>query len=369
MLLNEKGRNKSGGKKMSETMKALVYHGKENIALEVVPKPQIMKPNDVIGKVTGCAICTSDLHIYEGYFPMLRDGLILGHEFCVEVSEVGEAVKDKYKVGDHYVVIPMSYCDECMMCKMGARVYCQNGGGFGLKQNGATAEYIRIPDPDSCMYKVPDGLTDDDVLLVPDMFATARFGIENAHVKAGQTIAVVGLGPVGFCACSLLKNVYKCNVIAITGRDSSLELAKEHNIADYTFNSHDPELVQKVMAVTGRRGVPAVIETAGNQNSLDEAFAIVGKGGIVSTIATFNGSLSVPFNVIAMKDVSIVTGVQRAEGVAEMLEYVKQGVLDTKFMITHKVSLDDVMEGYKIFGLNGKREDGCIKVVVVPGQK
>lgn len=354
---------------MSDTMKALVYHGKENIALEEVPKPQLMKPNDIIGKVTGCAICTSDIHIYEGYFPMLRDGLILGHEFCIEVSEVGEAVKDKYKVGEHYVVIPMSYCDECMMCKRGARVYCENGGGFGLKQNGATAEYVRIPDPDSCMYKVPDGLTDDDVLLVPDMFATARFGIENAHVKAGQTVAVVGLGPVGFCACALLKNVYKCNVIAITGRDSSLELTKEKGISDYTFNSHDPELVQKVMAVTGRAGVPVVIETAGNQASMNEACAIVGKGGIVSTVATFNGPLSIPFHVIAMKDVTITTGVQRAEGIPEMLKCVEDGTLDAKFLITHKVSLDDVMEGYKLFGLNGKRADDCIKVVVVPGLK
>lgn len=354
---------------MSETMKALVYHGKGNIALEKVPKPHIEKPNDVIGKVTGCAICTSDLHIYEGYFPMLHDGLILGHEFCVEVAEAGEAVKDKYPVGKHYVVIPMSFCGHCTMCRMGAQVYCENGGGFGLKQDGAYAEYIRIPDPESCMYEVPEGKTDDDVLLVPDMLATARFGIENAKVKEGQTIAVIGLGPVGFSACELLKKVYKCTVIAVTGRDSSLDIVKTQGLADYTFNSNDPEVVQKVLAVTGRRGPTSVVDTAGTQASLNEAFAMVGKEGTVSTIATFNGSLSVPFNVIAMKNITITTGVQKAEGIPEMMQYVKDGTLDTKFMLTHKVSLDNIMDGFKTFGLGGRRADGCIKVVVVPGLK
>ncbi len=349
---------------MKETMKGLVYHGNKTISLDDLPMPKIEKPDDVIGKVTVSAICTSDLHIVQGHAPA-KAPLVLGHEFCVEVVEAGEAVKDQYKQGEHYVVAPLSYCGQCDMCKVGRVGRCENGGGFGIFQNGAQAEYIRVSNSRTCMYKIPEGVKDEDVLLVPDMLATGLFGIKQAGVQKGDTVAVIGLGPVGFCTCELLKKLYNCRVVAITRQQASLEKAKALGIADEIVNATDPEMVNKVLQLTGK-GVPIVIETAGNQATMDAAFNIVAYGGMVSTVSVFGGPISVPFHTLIYKNVRIAMGIQRAEGIAEMIANVKEGELDTSFALTHKVPLNKIVEGYETFGLSGTRTPGCIKVVVTP---
>jgi alcohol dehydrogenase len=349
---------------MKETMKGLVYHGNKTISLDDLPMPKIEKPDDVIGRVTASAICTSDIHIVQGHAPA-KAPLVLGHEFCIEVVEAGEAVKEQYKVGEHYVVAPLSFCGQCDMCKLGRVGRCENGGGFGIFQSGAQAEYIRVSNSRTCMYKVPDGVKDEEVLLVPDMLATGLFGIKQAGVQKGDTVAVIGLGPVGFCTCELLKKIYECNVIAITRQQESLEKAKRLGIADEIVNATDSEMVGKVLQITGK-GAPIVIETTGNQTTMETAFNIVAYGGMISTVAVFGGPISVPFHTLVYKNARIAMGIQRAEGIADMIQYVKDGVIDTTFALTHKVPLNDIIKGYELFGLNGKRTPGCIKVVVTP---
>lgn len=349
---------------MQETMRGFVYHGDKNISLDVIPTPKIQKPDDVIGKVTASAICTSDIHIVQGHAPA-KAPLVLGHEFCIEVVEAGEAVKNQFKVGEHYVVAPLSFCGTCDMCKLGRIGRCENGGGFGIFQDGAQAEYVRVSNSRTCMYKVPDGVKDEEVLLVPDMLATGLFGIKQADVQKGSTVAVIGLGPVGFCTCELLKKVYECKVIAITRQQSSLDKAKELGIADEIINATDPEMVNKVLQITGK-GAPVVIETAGTQATMEAAFNIVAYSGVISTVAVFGGPISVPFHTLIYKNPKIVMGIQRAEGIQEMIQYVKDGILDTTFALSHKMPLNDIMKGYELFGLNGKRTPGCIKVVITP---
>jgi len=349
-------------------MKALVWHDVNTISLDDVPMPKIEDPRDVIGKVTVSTICTSDVHMVEGYFSVTRPPLIPGHEFCIEVVEAGDAVKDKYEVGKEYACNPLSFCGECENCQVGRHGACLKAGGFGIHQDGCQAEYIRIPYADTCLMEVPEGLTGDDVLLTGDMLATAYFGIENAEVKEGQTVAVVGLGPVGFSACVLLKKVYKCKVIAITGMETNLQLARDNGVADVTVSRYDPDLVTKVMENSGG-GVDAVIETAGTQDSMNEAFDIVRFEGHVSTVAAFGTPIAVPFNNLQWRNVKIEMGIQKGEALDKLIGWIKDGVIDTNFILTHRAPLNDIVKGYEVFGglnVGGKRQEGCVKWVVTP---
>lgn len=349
---------------MSETMKALVYHGPNNYGLEDVPMPRLEKDTDVIGRVSLSTICTSDVHIVGGHIPIVKPGRILGHEFCVELVEVGSAVKG-FKVGDHVHVAPLSFCGACAQCRVGRVGYCENGGGFGIIQNGCQAEYIRIPDANSCMIPIPAGLTERDVLLLGDMMATGWFGIKNAHVQEGQTVAVVGVGPVGLSTCALLKKAFKARVIAMDLIPARVDLALKNGVADegVYVNLNDPLNTEKVMALTGGRGVDAVIETGGTSDSLNLSLAIPRYEGVVSLLSVFAAPITIPMQEVYKKNLEIRMGVQKCEGIPEMLKLIASGVVDTKFILTHESPLNDIMRGYEVFG---KKQDGCVKWVITP---
>lgn len=348
-----------------KTMKALVYHGPNNISLSDVMMPTLQKPTDVIGRVTLSTICTSDIHIAKGHIPLVEPPRILGHEFCIEIVEKGDAVVG-FEIGQHVHVTPLSFCGECPNCKSGRIGRCINGGGFGIYSDGCQAEYIRVPNANSCLIPIPDGLSEEDVLLVGDMLATAWFGIKKANVQQGQTVAVVGLGPVGFCSCMLLKKAFGCRVIAITRKQESLNVALKEGIADETVNASDPKMLQKVMALTNEKGADVVIETAGTSATLNNACAIAKYEGCVSTVSVFDAPVEMPMNQLVYKNLNICMGIQRAEGVPEIFKLIKDGTIDTKFILTHKAPLNDIIKGYDVFG--GK-SDGCIKWVVTPYER
>jgi alcohol dehydrogenase len=345
---------------MKETMKALVYHGPGEISLDEVAVPQIEKPTDVIGKVTISAICTSDIHILRGHAPMVKPPMTLGHEFVVEVIEVGEAVED-IEVGRHYAVLPLSHCGECANCKTGRIGACLNGGGFGVWQNGCQAEYVRIPDPKSCMVPVPDGITDEQVILLGDMLATAWFGITQADITEGQTIAVVGLGPVGMCACELLTKHFGCKVVGLTRSTEKIDMAREHGVIIAGISPTHDDVAARVAELTDGKGFPVVIETPGNQASFDLACSLVGYAGTISTIAVFEGPVSVPLHQLIYRNVTIKMGIQRVDGIDEMLEDIVSGKIDPTWMLTHRGPLSDILKAYEVFG--GHTET-CIKWVV-----
>ena len=347
------------------TMKALVYHGPNQISLDDVPVPKLEKPTDVIGKVTVSAICTSDVHIAAGHIPFVQAPRTLGHEFCMEIVEVGSEVK-KFKVGQHVHVAPQSSCGTCPECLAGFAGHCRNGGGFGIFLDGCQAEYIRVPNAENSMYAIPDGLTDEDVLLVGDMLATAYFGITRSNVTKGQTVAVMGLGPVGFSACLLLEKAFGCHVIAITRKQESLDLAMKQGVAEHTVNAADPDMIQKVMALTGGRGVDAVIETGGSEQTFNTSCAITKIHGNVSAIAVYAKPITIPIHQMIYKNLNIHIGMQQVEGLPELMNMVKKGIIDPKFMLTHHAPLNDILKGYDVFG---RKADGCIKWVVTPYER
>lgn len=350
------------------TMKALVYHGPHKLSLDDVPVPQIQAPDDVILKVTLATPCTSDVHISEGHIPFVPYHITLGHEFCGQIVEMGSDVTG-FKVGDRVHCLPGVVCNECAMCKSGYISFCQKGGCFGNFEglNGALAEYVRIPFAKNIMIPIPEGLAEEDVILLGDMLGTARFGVNNAEVKKGDTVAVFGVGPVGLCACLVAKKVYEAQtVIAVDIAQYRLDAALKEGIADYALNPNDVDVVKKIKEITNRRGVNAAIETAGVQSTINMAARSVGIGGIVSTIALFAKPLELPLDLMPNRNIQLRTGIQQCEGVDSLLEYIKAGKISTRFMQTHRSPLNDIMKAMDIFGGN---KDGCIKYMITPYER
>lgn len=254
------------------------------------------------------------------------------------------------------------------MCKLGMPTFCLNGGVFGTsKFDGCQAEYARIPLADGTLIKIPEGLSDEDVLLLGDMLATAWFGLKNAPVSPGQTVAVIGLGPVGQCTCLLASKVFGARkVVAVDVLEDRIKLALQAGVADVGINAAAGDAVEKIKEATGGLGVDVSVETAGTLESFDMALGATRTKGIVSTVSLFAQAFTVPMNLIIYKGLTIKMGMQSCEGVDEMLELIKAGKIDPKYLLTHKAPLNDILKGYETFG---NHQDGCMKWVVTPYER
>ena len=200
---------------MADTMKALVYRGPEKIGLEDVPVPKIIEPDDAIVRVTTSTICGTDIHIWHGGMPEVEPGRIIGHEFVGEVVEVGPAVRNA-KVGDKVAVSCVTQCGECFYCVRGIYSHCTTGSWiFGYMIDGCQAEYVRVPHANLGMFSIPEGLTEEDVLFVGDILSTGYFGAEQAHIQPGDTVAVMGSGPVGMCAMATARLWGPARIVAV----------------------------------------------------------------------------------------------------------------------------------------------------------
>lgn len=351
-----------------KTMKALVCEGPGKYGLKDIPVPKILEPTDVIGKVTLAAICTSDIHYVNGELATAVYPRTMGHEFCIEIVETGDAVK-KFKVGDRCVVKAGASCGECVFCKLGIRSACVRGGIFGSigTLDGCHAEYIRVPfaDLEGQLIPIPDGMSEEDIIMLPDMLGTAWFGVKNAEIKEGSTVAVVGVGPVGLCSCLLAKKMFKAKtVIAIDLIQERVDLAVKEGIADLGINASTENVDAKVKELVGPLGVDATVETAGVEEALQTCVAITKPSGILSTVSIFSvPMMPMPMNMLMTKKINLRYGIQETEGMPEMLAAIQDGTINTRFLMTHKKPLNDIMEGYKVFG---NKEDGCIKWLVTP---
>ena len=354
-----------------KTMKALVYHGPGQYSLDDVPVPQIIEPTDAIGRVTLAAICTSDIHAVRGEMPGVPYPKTMGHEFCIEIVEVGSAIKN-WKVGDRCASRAASSCGECPMCKAGVRGLCPQGGVYGSvgALQGCHAEYIRIPfaDTPDFLYKIPEGLSEEDVILTPDMLATAYYGLESAGIQQGQTVAVIGVGPVGLSACMLAKKLYgSSKVIAIDVLQDRVDLALKEGVADVGINSATEDVVARIMEATGGMGVNITLETPGLEETMAMAAAVTRHSGVVSTIAVFAQPLvKMPMLEMIYKNQQLKMGIQKSEGVPMMMGMIQAGILDARFILTHRAPLNDIVKGYEIFG---NKQDGCVKWLITPYER
>ncbi len=351
---------------MSDTMKALVYSGPEKIAIQDVPLPKIVEPDDAIVRVTTSTICGTDIHIWHGGMPEVAPGRIIGHEFVGEVVEVGPAVRNN-KVGDKVAVYCVTQCGECFYCVRGVYSHCTTGSWiFGYMIDGCQAEYVRVPHANLGMFTIPDGLTEEDVLFVGDILSTGYFGAENAKIEPGDTIAVMGCGPVGMCGMTTARLWGPSKIIAVDINQERLDFAVKQGIADVGVNPLYCDPVQTIRDMTAGRGADRTIEANGFKATYDMAIDAVRPGGNVSFIGVFEKPQELAMNTLWIKNITISMGLVNANRIPELIKLIQAGKIDTNFLITHRAPLNDIVKGYDIFG--GKKE-GCLKWVVTPYQK
>ena len=346
---------------MGKMMKAVVYKGKGEVALEERPVPVLKEETDVILRVTRSTICSSDIHIKHGTVPRAKEGTILGHEFVGEVVEAGSGVK-KFKKGDRVSVNVETYCGECYYCKRGYVNNCVHGGWeLGCRIDGGQAEYVRVPLADQGLTKIPEGVSDEDALFNGDILATGYWAASIAELKPADTVVVLGAGPTGLCTLMSVALYSPEKVILVDVNEERLELAKERGLADITLNPDEVNVEEEILKLTDGRGADRVFEVAGGKNTFELAWKVARPNAIVVLVALYPEAQTLPLHLMYGKNLTFKTGGVDANCCEDIMKLVAAGKLDTGCLITHRSSLDHVMEGYRVFE---NKLDGCIKWVL-----
>ncbi len=390
-------------------MKALCWMGKEKVEVHTVPDPKLINPHDAIIKITRTAICGSDLHLYDGYIPTMESGDILGHEFMGIVEEVGPEVK-KLKRGDRVVVPFTIACGNCFFCKRQFWSACDNSNpnahimeeayGYGASAlygyshmmggyAGGQAQYARVPFADVGPIKIENDLPDDKVLFLSDIFPTGYQGAENAQIEPGDTVAIWGCGPVGLFAVKSAFMLGAEKVIAIDRFPERLALAKQAGAITINYSEIDDDVEQQLRDLTGGNGPDSCIDAVGIEAHADtlpgiydrveqaillesdrpivlrQAIQSVRKCGTVSIPGVYGGLLNkINFGAAFGKGITMKMGqTHMMRYMQPLLRRIEEGQIDPSFLITHRVTMDQIPEMYKIFR---DKQDGCVKVVIDP---
>jgi threonine dehydrogenase-like Zn-dependent dehydrogenase len=392
-------------------MRALTWHGKHDVRVETVPDPQIVNPRDAIIRITSTAICGSDLHLYDHYIPTLKSGDILGHEFMGEVVEVGPG-NPKLKVGQRVVVPFVIACGKCFFCEKQQFSACDNSnpaetadmseklygypmtGAFGYSHltggyAGGQAEYVRVPYSDVGPIVIPDGIEDEKVLFLSDILPTGWMAAVNCDIEPGDIVAVWGCGPVGLFAIQSALVLGAHRLIAIDHYPHRLDLAR--SLGAEVINFDEVNVREALVEMTGGIGPDACIDAVGMEshgftidNTLDHVKAAVGlatdrphalrqvivacrKGGRVSIPGVYGGMADkFPIGALMEKGLSMKSGQTHVQKyMPELLKLILDGKLDTTFLISHRLPLEDAPRGYKIFK---EQQNDVTKVVLKPQQ-
>ena len=344
-------------------MKAVVYKGKGKIALENRPVPKIQDDRDAIIKVTLTTICSSDIHIKHGAVPRAVPGTILGHEFVGRVVETGSAVK-KIKPGDRVSVNVETFCGECFFCKRGFVNNCTDpdgGWALGCRIDGGQAEYARIPFADNGLTVIPDHVSDEQALFNGDILSTGYWAAKIGELNPADTVAVIGAGPTGLCTMMCARLYTPARIIAIDTDEYRLNLAKEKGLADITLvpGRDDPEKVIKEL--TDGRGADTVFEVAGGVDTFQTAWKIARPNAVVVVVAMYEEAQELPLPDMYGKNLVFKTGGVDGSYCREIMDLTACGKLDAGFLITHRCSLNDIMNAYDIFE---NKKDHVIKYAV-----
>jgi len=344
-------------------MKALVYHGPGQRSWDTVPNPTIQSPTDAIVKIDTATICGTDLHILKGDVPAVKPGTILGHEAVGTIVETGAAVIN-FQIGDHVLVSCITACGSCRFCKEARYGQCTGGGGwiFGHKIDGLQAEYARVPFADNSLYKIPSGLTDEQVLFLSDILPTSfEVGVLNGGVRPGDTVAIVGAGPIGLAAVMTAKLFTPARIVVIDLDDGRLAKAKEFG-ADVTINNGREDAVKQVLALTGGLGADVAIEAVGIASTFELAAELIRAGGKLANVGVHGKPATLHLETLWIKDVTITTGLVDTRTIPQLLSLIQGDRLDPTVLATHRFSMDEAMQAYDVFADAAKTH--ALKVVL-----
>ncbi|MDP3883943.1 NAD(P)-dependent alcohol dehydrogenase [Hydrogenophaga sp.] len=365
---------------MATMMKAAVFVEKNRI--EVVDKPiPDVGPNDALIRITTTTICGTDVHILKGEYPVAQ-GLTIGHEPVGVIEKLGSAVmgytegqrviagaicpnfnsyaaQDGAPSQDGSYLIPQGLCG-CHGFKATA------GWRFGNLIDGTQAEYVLVPDAQANLAPIPDGLTDEQVLMCPDIMSTGFKGAENARIRIGDTVVVFAQGPIGLCATAGARLLGASTIIAVDGNDHRLDIAKKMG-ADLTLNFKNCDVVDEIMKITRGRGVDASIEALGTQSTFESALSVLKPGGTLSSLGVYSSDLTIPLGAFAagLGDHRIVTALCPGgkERMRRLMNVVASGRIDLGLMVTHQFKLEDIVAAYELFS---NQRDGVLKVAIKP---
>lgn len=343
-------------------MKALVYHGDHHIALEEKPLPTILKPTDAIVKVLKTTICGTDLGIYKGKNPEITPGRILGHEGIGIVEEVGDSVT-QYKKGDKVLISCVTSCGSCEYCKKQLYSHCKDGGWIlGYMIDGVQAEYVRIPYADNSLFKLPPSIDDEVGVLLSDILPTGHeIGVLYGDVKPGDTITIVGAGPVGMSVLLTAQFYSPSTIIMVDMDENRLELARQLG-ATHTVNSADGKAVEEILAIAGGDGVDVAIEAVGIPPTWDICQQIVRPGGHIANVGVHGVKVDFEIQKLWIKNLTITTGLVNTNTTPMLIKAVASNKFDLKKMITHRFKLGEIEEAYRVF-LNGAQEK-AMKIII-----
>ncbi|OTG98540.1 zinc-dependent alcohol dehydrogenase family protein [Acinetobacter sp. ANC 4973] len=354
-------------------MKAMVYYGANDIRFEERPHPHIIDPTDAVIRVTKTTICGTDLGIWKGKNPEIEEqatqkigqfnGRILGHEGIGIVEEVGAAVKN-FKKGDRVIISCVSRCGTCENCQKQLYAHCRNEGGWimGYMIDGTHAEYVRTPFADTSLYPLPDGLNEEVAVFLSDVLPTAHeIGVQYGDVKPGDSIAIVGTGPIGM-GCLLTAQFYSpATIIAIDMDDNRLKLAKELG-ATHTINSNREDAIQRVLEITEGRGVDCAIEAVGIEATWNTCQHIVKEGGHIANVGVHGKSVNFELNKLWIKNLTITTGLVNANTTGMLLKTCCSGKLPLEKLATHHFKFAEFEKAYDVF--KHAADENAMKVII-----
>lgn len=349
-------------------MKALVYHGPGEKAWEDVPDPRIEHPTDVVVRVDTTTICGTDLHILKGDVPSVQRGRILGHEAVGTITEVGDAVST-LAVGDRVIVSCIKSCGKCLFCKKGVYAHCLGEEGaagigwvFGHLIDGTQAEYVRVPYAENSVYRVPEGVTDEQAVMLSDILPTGfEIGVQYGRVKPGDVVAVVGVGPVGLAATMTASLYGPSRIIAVDPDANRRETAIAFGASD-AVDPREADWKERVLALTDGWGVDVAIEAVGVPATFRMCTDIVRPGGNVANIGVHGRPVELQIQDLWIHNINISMGLVNTNTTEMLLKLVAQGRLASEKFATHRFTLENMMEAYDVFGRAA--ETKALKVVI-----
>jgi alcohol dehydrogenase len=343
-------------------MKALVYDGPGLRAWREVPEPTLVEATDAIVRVDSVTICGTDLHILKGDVPTVAPGRVLGHEAVGTVLQVGAAV-GTVTAGDRVLVSCISACGRCRYCRVAAYGQCRGGGGWilGHLVDGTQAEYVRVPFADTSVYLLPDGVRDEAALMLADILPTSyEVGVRNGRVEPGDSVVVVGAGPIGLAAITTAQLYSPSQIVAIDLAQSRLDAAKQFG-ADVTISS-EQNPVDTVLGLTGGLGADVVIEAVGVPDTFELCTKLVRPGGHVANIGVHGKPATLHLEDLWIRNITITTGLVDTYSTPTLLRMLSTGRLDTTRFITHRFALDEMPAAYDVF--SDPKRTGALKVAL-----
>jgi alcohol dehydrogenase len=348
-------------------MKAAVFRSPGRIVLEEKPMPAVA-PTDALVRVTTTTICGTDIHILKGEYPV-EPGLTVGHELVGVVAQLGSAVTG-YEIGQRVVAGAITPCGQCQSCLDGHAAQCggraMGGWRFGNTIDGCQAEYVLVPHATANLAPIPDGLTDEQVLMCPDIMSTGFGGAERGGIRIGDSVAVFAQGPIGLCATAGARLCGASLIVVVDGIEGRLAMANLLG-ADVTINYHKADPVGTILDLTGGRGVDVAIEALGTQQTFESCLRVLRPGGVLSSLGVYAGKLTIPPEAFAagLGDHTIVTTLCPGgkERMRRLMNIVAAGRVDLQPLVTHRFPLERIEEAYQLFA---SQRDGVLKVAITP---